>query len=61
MRRRRMKAIMVMFDIVNDPGQRHPLNDAEVERVMIGHLVREMRKNDAPAEQYERLGLSGDV
>jgi hypothetical protein len=56
-----MKAIMVMFDIVNDPGQRHPLNDAEVERVMIGHLVREMRKNDAPAEQYERLGLSGDV
>jgi hypothetical protein len=24
---------------------------------MIEHLLREMRANDAPADQYERLGL----
>jgi arylsulfatase A-like enzyme len=48
----------LLFDIVNDPGQRTPLNDPDVERMMLEHLVRELKKNAAPAEQYERLGLS---
>ncbi|MBI2441314.1 MAG: sulfatase [Lentisphaerae bacterium] len=46
-----------LFDLEKDPGQEHPLNDPGTEARMIEHLVRLMRKNDAPSEQFERLGL----
>ncbi|HQK95002.1 MAG TPA: sulfatase [Armatimonadota bacterium] len=48
----------LLFDLTNDPGQEHPLSDPEVEEYMIGHLVRLMEENEAPAEQYQRLGLA---
>jgi arylsulfatase A-like enzyme len=48
----------LLFDIEADPKQQSPLDDPEIEKMMIGHLVREMKKNDAPPEQFERLGLS---
>jgi len=47
----------LLFDLENDPRQENPLNDPELEAIMIELLIREMRKNDAPVEQYERLGL----
>lgn len=48
----------LLFDLHADPKQEHPLNDPAVEQMMIDHLVRLMRENDAPPEQYERLGLA---
>ncbi|MCA9835571.1 MAG: sulfatase [Trueperaceae bacterium] len=53
----------LLFDLEADPQQENPLQDEVLERKMIGHLLALMKKNDAPAEQYERLGLplSGDV
>ncbi|MEN6548699.1 MAG: sulfatase-like hydrolase/transferase, partial [Armatimonadia bacterium] len=51
----------MLFDCENDPQQEHPLDDPEAEKMMIEHLVRLMRENDAPAEQYERLGLADQV
>ena len=47
-----------LYDLATDPSQEHPLTDPIIERMMIEHLVRLMRENDAPAEQYARLGLS---
>jgi len=50
-----------LFDTKNDPGQEQPLDDPDIERRMIEHLTRLMRATDAPAEQYERLGLAKDA
>ena len=51
----------MLFDLQEDPGQERPLDDPEVEEMMIDHLIREMRANDAPIEQYARLGLEDRV
>lgn len=48
----------MLFDLEQDPEQRRPLHDPEVERRMLAHLLRLMRAADAPPEQYERLGLT---
>ena len=47
----------LLFDPENDPGQDHPVDDPQVERRMIDLLVKLMVENDAPPEQFERLGL----
>jgi len=47
----------LLFDLQNDPKQEHPIQDARVEKMMIDHMIRLMKWNDAPAEQFERLGL----
>ena len=47
----------LLFDLESDPGQLNPIEDASVEADMIDKLVALMRANDAPTEQYERLGL----
>ena len=47
----------LLFDLENDPAQERPLDDLRIERRMIAHLKRLMRHNDAPPEQFERLGL----
>jgi arylsulfatase A-like enzyme len=47
----------LLFDLEHDPGQEHPLQDAAVEARMIDLLKKLMRANQAPAEQFERLGL----
>jgi hypothetical protein len=47
----------LLFDLQADPGQEHPIQDPAVEKRMIDHLVRLMRGNDAPPEQFVRLGL----
>lgn len=47
----------MLFDVVNDPQQKHPIDDPVIERRMIDLLVKLMKESDAPKEQYERLGL----
>jgi arylsulfatase A-like enzyme len=51
----------ILFDLDADPRQEHPIQNAEIEQIMIAHLVRLMRENDAPPEQFERLGLQSAV
>ena len=47
----------MLFDLQADPTQGPSIQDAQIEEMMIGHLVRLMKENDAPADQFERLGL----
>ena len=47
----------MLFDLEKDPAQMESLQDADVEAKMVEHLKRVMKENDAPKEQYQRLGL----
>ena len=47
----------MLFDLETDPQQEHPIDDPEIEARMIALLVDLMKANDAPPEQFERLGL----
>jgi len=47
----------LLFDLKSDPKQEHPISDPEVEQMMTDHIVGLMKANDAPPEQFERLGL----
>ena len=47
----------LLFDLESDPQQLHPLEDEAVKARMTALLVQLMRENDAPQEQYARLGL----
>jgi arylsulfatase A-like enzyme len=51
----------LLFDLAADPHQENPLQDAALEARMIGLMVRLMRENDAPPEQYIRLGLEAYI
>ncbi len=46
-----------LFDLAADPQQLHPIRDAAVEAVLCAQMVEIMKANDAPPEQYVRLGL----
>ena len=48
----------LLFDLDTDPGQEAPFSDEAVEAIMIRHLVKLMRANDAPNDQFIRLGLA---
>lgn len=47
----------LLFDVERDPQQLRPIEDAAVRARMEALLVRLMRENDAPQEQFARLGL----
>jgi arylsulfatase A-like enzyme len=47
----------LLFDLESDAGQLTPLEDSDVEARMEGHMTDLMRECDAPAEQFERLGI----
>lgn len=47
----------LLFNVREDPGQRCPIDDPQKEAEMINAMVRLMKENDAPKEQFERLGL----
>ena len=47
----------LLYDVVSDPHQQHPLQDKQIEEQMIRHLLRLLDATDAPAEQFARLGL----
>jgi len=51
----------MLFDLQSDPKQENPVTDPKVEEMMIGHMVRLMKENDCPPEQFERLGLEATV
>lgn len=46
-----------IFDMEKDPHQMHPVDDPQLEDELCREMVRLMKMNDAPAEQYKRLGL----
>jgi arylsulfatase A-like enzyme len=48
----------LLFDLENDYGQSSPVEDEEAESAMKDLLIREMRRLDAPPDQFERLGLA---
>ena len=48
----------LLFDLEADPKQENPLVDLKIEDQMIAHMVGLMEANDAPVEQFERLGVS---
>ena len=50
----------LLFDLQNDPYQENPIIDSDVEKRMIKLLVEDMKKSDAPVEQYDRLGIPID-
>ncbi|TNJ67763.1 sulfatase [Paenibacillus hemerocallicola] len=50
----------LLFDLQTDPGQLYPLSDERIEQHMRQLMIRLMQQNDAPPEQYERLGLVPD-
>lgn len=46
-----------LYDLKKDPGQKQPVDDIETELRLVRKMMEMMRENDAPQEQYERLGL----
>ncbi len=48
----------LLFDLEQDPGQNTPSQDKNLERHMQHVMVQAMLDAEAPAEQFERLGLS---
>ena len=50
----------LLFDLETDPRQENPINNPEIEKRMIGMMVDLLKENDAPPEQFERLGLPLD-
>jgi arylsulfatase A-like enzyme len=48
----------LLFDLHHDPDQQSPIADDEIEVRMLRLLTRLMHDNDAPASQFERLGLT---
>jgi arylsulfatase A-like enzyme len=47
----------VLYDLENDPFQENPIDNPSVEEKMKGYMVNCMKENDAPSEQFKRLGL----
>jgi len=47
----------LLYDLQTDPHQEHPISDPAIEQMMLEHLVRLMHENNAPADQFVRLGL----
>jgi arylsulfatase A-like enzyme len=47
-----------LYDIEADYQQENPIFDRELEAGMVKKLIKAMRENDAPGEQYTRLGLN---
>ncbi len=47
----------MLFDLQSDSKQLKPLDDKETEKRMISELIKIMKQEDSPPEQYTRLGL----
>lgn len=47
----------LLYDLAADPAQERPLVDDGIELRMVRLLVRLMRESEAPASQFQRLGL----
>ncbi len=51
----------LLFDVENDPWQRNALHDPAVEGQLKAQMIALMQASDAPAEQFERMGLAVPV
>jgi arylsulfatase A-like enzyme len=51
----------LLFDLEQDPKQENPIQDPDVEMRMIRLMAQLMSEHDAPAEQFERLGISSSI
>lgn len=51
----------MLFDLCSDKEQKQAINDKAIEEHMIEIMVKLMKENDAPEEQYKRLGISNYV
>ena len=47
----------MLFDLDNDHGQNNPIQDPVIEARMITQMRQMMKENDAPPEQFDRLGI----
>jgi arylsulfatase A-like enzyme len=47
-----------LYDLNTDPGQDAPIDNPEVEARLIELLIERMKWNEAPLEQFQRMGLS---
>jgi arylsulfatase A-like enzyme len=47
----------LLFDTANDPDQKTPIHDPAIEERMAALMIEIMQANDAPPEQFQRLGL----
>lgn len=47
----------VLYDLLSDPHQERPFRDATIEARLLKYMGELMRRNDAPAEAFLRLGL----
>lgn len=47
----------MLFDLENDPHQEHPVKDTAVQRRLLEQMRILMKENEAPKEQFERLGI----
>ena len=47
----------MLFDVVADPAQNTELDDEAIERRLKQEIKRLMEDNDAPQEQFARMGL----
>ena len=48
----------LLFDLESDPGQESPVDNVAEEARLSARMAELMRANDAPVEQFERLGLA---
>jgi arylsulfatase A-like enzyme len=51
----------MLFDLDNDYKQVNNIKDNKIENTMIKKLEEAMKDNDAPEEQYERIGLKETI
>lgn len=53
----------MLFDLENDPKQEHPIENPEVQIRLLKLMRKMMIENQAPSEQFERLGIpeTGDI
>jgi len=49
-----------LFDLKADPGQLSPIDNPKKELELIREMAGLMRENDAPGEQFERVGIPKD-
>lgn len=50
----------LLFNLKEDPEQLHPIDNPNLEAQIINELIATMKRNDAPAEQFVRLGLDSE-
>lgn len=56
--RRQLEFGTMLFDLESDPNQERPIKNDKIEQKMINSMIKMMQENDAPKEQFHRLGYN---